>query len=78
MGAGFSFNKDIPTYQVEDTKKVLTIEEMNAYDMYKDVEERLASRRGLDYTDKYIGGLPMGLELPNGIVIGAEQESARL
>lgn len=28
---GFSFNKDIPTYKVEDTKKVLTIEEMNAY-----------------------------------------------
>jgi salicylate hydroxylase len=29
-GIGFSFNKDIPTYKVEDTKKVLTIEEMNA------------------------------------------------
>lgn len=28
--AGFSFNKDTPTYKVEDPKKVLTIEEMNA------------------------------------------------
>lgn len=27
---GFSNNKDIPTYKVEDQKKVLTIEEMNA------------------------------------------------
>jgi salicylate hydroxylase len=27
---GFSVNKDIPTYKVEDAKKVLTIEEMNA------------------------------------------------
>lgn len=26
---GFSVNKDIPTYKVEDQKKVLTIEEMN-------------------------------------------------
>jgi hypothetical protein len=28
--AGFSVNRDVPTYQVEDQKKVLTIEEMNA------------------------------------------------
>lgn len=28
--AGFSVNKDVPTYKVEDQKKVLTIEEMNA------------------------------------------------
>lgn len=28
--AGFSVNKDIPTYKVEDPKKVLTIEEMNS------------------------------------------------
>lgn len=28
---GFSFNKDTPTYKVEDPKNVLTIEEMNAY-----------------------------------------------
>ncbi|KAJ5811280.1 hypothetical protein N7474_007581 [Penicillium riverlandense] len=68
---GFSFNKDIPTYKVEDTKKVLTIEEMNAYDMYKDVEEKLAAKLGSPYTDKYICGLPIGLELPNGIIIGA-------
>lgn len=28
--SGFSVNKDVPTYKVEDAKKVLTIEEMNA------------------------------------------------
>jgi salicylate hydroxylase len=28
--AGFSVNKDTPTYKVEDPKKVLTIEEMNS------------------------------------------------
>ncbi|KFH44061.1 FAD-dependent urate hydroxylase-like protein [Hapsidospora chrysogenum ATCC 11550] len=75
---GFSVNKDIPTYKVEDQKKVLTIEEMNAYDMYKDIEEKLAAQKGMEYTDRYICGLPKGMELPNGVVIGAEQETARL
>ncbi|KAJ5788858.1 uncharacterized protein N7518_005869 [Penicillium psychrosexuale] len=68
---GFSVNKDIPTYKVEDAKKVLTIEEMNAYDMYRDIEEKLAAKRGTTYTDKFLCGLPIGLELPNGITIGA-------
>ncbi|CDM38029.1 Aromatic-ring hydroxylase-like [Penicillium roqueforti FM164] len=63
---GFSVNKDIPTYKVEDAKKVLTIEEMNA-----DIEEKLAAKRGTTYTDKFLCGLPIGLELPNGITIGA-------
>ncbi|KAJ6090047.1 hypothetical protein N7467_005263 [Penicillium canescens] len=67
---GFSVNKDIPTYKVEDAKKVLTIEEMNAYDMYRDIEEKLAAKRGTAYADKFINGLPVGLELPNGITIG--------
>jgi salicylate hydroxylase len=43
----------------------------NRYDMYRDVEQSLAGKRGQDYTDKYIHGLPIGLELPNGVVIGA-------
>lgn len=30
MRLGFSNNKDLPFYKVEDEKKVLTIEEMNA------------------------------------------------
>ncbi|KAF4761830.1 hypothetical protein N7455_003590 [Penicillium solitum] len=68
---GFSVNKDIPTYKVEDAKKVLTIEEMNAYDMYRDIEEKLAAKRGTTYTGKFLCGLPVGLELPNGITIGA-------
>ncbi|KAH0489487.1 hypothetical protein TgHK011_009914 [Trichoderma gracile] len=69
---GFSQNKDIPTYQVEDEKKKLTIEEMNAYDMYKDIEQALAERRGAAFREKYIRGLPVGLELPSGIIIGQE------
>ncbi|KAJ5488424.1 Monooxygenase FAD-binding [Penicillium expansum] len=67
---GFSVNKDVPTYKVEDAKKVLTIEEMNAYDMHKDIEEKLAAKRGTTYTEKFLCGLPIGLELPNGITIG--------
>ncbi|GAB0137620.1 hypothetical protein EsDP_00005877 [Epichloe bromicola] len=68
---GFSVNKSTATYKVEDAKKVLTIEEMNTYDMYKDIEEHLAKERGVTYTDKFINGLPIGLELPNGVVVGA-------
>ncbi|KFA61646.1 hypothetical protein S40285_09407 [Stachybotrys chlorohalonatus IBT 40285] len=68
---GFSHNKNIATYKVEDSKKVLTIEEMNAYDMYKDIEEKLAAKRGQQYLDSFVGGLPVGLELPSGPVIKA-------
>lgn len=39
--------------------------------MYKDIEEKLAKKRKETYSDKYIGGLPIGLQLPNGVVIGA-------
>lgn len=48
--------------------------------MYKDIDEKLAAKKGVPYTDKYISGLPIGLELPSGVVIGQEevQESARL
>lgn len=50
--------------------------------MYKDIEEILAFHRGVNYTDKFIRGLPIGLELPNGVVIGADrigsENSARL
>ncbi|OJJ86605.1 FAD-dependent oxidoreductase [Aspergillus glaucus CBS 516.65] len=68
---GFSCNKEIPTYRVEDQKNVLTIEEMNAYDMYKDIEEKLAVKQGQTYMGSFLCGLPVGLELPSGIVIGA-------
>ncbi|KIW97221.1 uncharacterized protein Z519_02613 [Cladophialophora bantiana CBS 173.52] len=71
---GFSVNKNISTYRVEDEKEILTIEEMNAYDMYKDIEEILAQRRGLPFEEKFIRGLPIGLELPNGVVIGAQSD----
>ncbi|KAJ6441094.1 Fungal specific transcription factor [Purpureocillium lavendulum] len=70
---GFSVNKDTPTYKVEDPKKILTIEEMNAYDMFKDVDEHLAARRGVAFTEKFVKGLPMGLKLPSGITIGESE-----
>jgi len=44
---------------------------MNTYDMYKDIEEKLATKSGLQYQEKYISGLPIGLELPNGVIVGA-------
>lgn len=57
---------------MEDEKKKLTIEEMNAYDMYKDVDEALAKRRGSVFGEKFRHGLPLGLKLPNGVVIGQD------
>jgi len=41
-----------------------------SYDMYRDVEEKLAAKRGDLYTGEFICGLPIGLELPSGITIG--------
>lgn len=42
-----------------------------SYDMHRDIEEKLSAKRGTVYTDKFLCGLPIGLELPNGITIGA-------
>lgn len=69
---GFSANKDnCSTYTVEDEAKKLTIEEMNAYDMYEDIKEKLALAQGRKYNNRFLAGLPIGLELPNGVIIGA-------
>lgn len=38
--------------------------------MYKDVEEKLAKQKGTAFTDKYVNGLPFGLNLSNGVIIG--------
>lgn len=38
--------------------------------MHKDAEERLAARRGVPFTEKFIRGLPVGLKLPSGITVG--------
>lgn len=46
------------------------MEEMNAYDMYKDIEEDLAKKRGVPYHDKYTHGLPFGLKMSNGVTVG--------
>ncbi|EMD88350.1 hypothetical protein COCC4DRAFT_44191 [Bipolaris maydis ATCC 48331] len=43
---GFSSNKQDPHYTVQDEKNKLTIDEMNTYDMHKDVAEKLAARKG--------------------------------
>lgn len=40
--------------------------------MYMDIEEELAKHCGSEFTGKFVKGLPIGLELPNGIVIGRE------
>lgn len=45
---------------------------MNAYDMYRDVEQALAEIRGQPYTDKFIRGLPIGLTLSNGLTVGRD------
>ncbi|CBX98979.1 similar to salicylate hydroxylase [Plenodomus lingam JN3] len=69
---GFSANKDnCETFQVENEKETLTIEEMNAYDMYKDIEQVLAEARGRTFKEPWIRGLPVGLQMPNGVVVGA-------
>ncbi|KAH8645468.1 salicylate hydroxylase [Xylariales sp. PMI_506] len=67
---GFSSNTDVKGYNVADERKKLTIEEMNGYDMYKDVEEKIAARDGVPFAQKYQTGLPIGLKLSNGLIVG--------
>ncbi len=45
---------------------------MNTYDMYKDVDEMQAKRRGTVFGEKFSRGLPLGLKLPNGVVVGED------
>lgn len=40
---GFSSNTSNPLYKVADEKKKLTIEEMNEYDMYRDIQKKAAA-----------------------------------
>jgi salicylate hydroxylase len=69
---GFSANADkCATYSVASERDKLTVEEMNAYDMVRDVEEKVARQRGMEYGGAFVGGLPRGLEMPNGVVVGA-------
>ncbi|KAK0661273.1 6-hydroxynicotinate 3-monooxygenase [Lasiodiplodia hormozganensis] len=68
---GFSSNTSIGTYKVEDEKAKLTIEEMNAYDMYKDIDETISRRRGSPFTEQWAKGLPFGLQLSGGVIVGA-------
>lgn len=41
------------------------------YDMYRDIEEKLAKEKGDKYSGGFMNGLPLGLVLPNGVTIGA-------
>ena len=52
-----------------EAKQLLTI--FFSYDMYRDIEEKMAEGKNVKYADRYICGLPVGLQLPNGVVIGA-------
>lgn len=54
---------------VVDEKKKLTLEEMKRYDMYMDIEQALAERRGLSYSYTYVRGLPFGLQLSNDTTV---------
>lgn len=40
--------------------------------MYKDIEEKIAASKGETWGQKWLTGLPVGLKLSNGVVVGAE------
>jgi salicylate hydroxylase len=42
---------------------------MNGYDMYRDIDQAFAEKDGRAYTDKFVRGLPFGLELSNGLTV---------
>ncbi|KAJ9637425.1 hypothetical protein H2204_004849 [Knufia peltigerae] len=65
---GLSENTNTKTYRVANEKEKLTIEEMNYYDMYKDIEQRLAEHRDEPFNEPWLNGLPKGLRLPSGIL----------
>ncbi|KAF3061324.1 FAD-dependent urate hydroxylase [Daldinia childiae] len=69
---GFSANTHTPTYKVEDERNKLTIEEMNTYDMYRDIEEKLAVQGDTPYTGKRFCRPPLGVDMSNGVIVGAE------
>ncbi|CEJ88190.1 Putative Salicylate hydroxylase [[Torrubiella] hemipterigena] len=73
---GFSANTGTATYRVEDERKKLTIEEMNAYNMHEDIAESFAKKRGESFRGDHINGLPIGLRLPNGVTIGESPDDS--
>lgn len=38
--------------------------------MYHDIEEKLAVQGGTPYTGRWLCGLPLGLDLSNGVIVG--------
>lgn len=38
--------------------------------MYKDIEEAIARQKKTPFMEKYINGLPIGLKLSNGMIVG--------
>ncbi|KAI8943675.1 hypothetical protein NX059_001659 [Plenodomus lindquistii] len=71
---GFSSNTSTSTCKVEDESKKLTIEEINAYYMYKDIDQAWAERRRILYRDSWSRGLPLGLKLSNGVTVSASNQ----
>lgn len=41
------------------------------YDMYEDVKQVLAQKRGQQYLGRFIKGLPIGLKISDTVTIGA-------
>lgn len=39
--------------------------------MYKDIDETISRRRGSPFTEKWAKGLPFGLQLSGGVIVGA-------
>ncbi|KAL3593291.1 hypothetical protein FPOAC2_07587 [Fusarium poae] len=72
---GFSSNVDNPVYKVKSEQDKLTIEEMNGYDMHMHILELICKKMGQHFAHKYIRGLPIGLKLSNGFVVGSEDWS---
>jgi hypothetical protein len=44
--------------------------------MYKDIEEVIAVRKGVPAPRKFTRGLPIGLKLPNGVIIGEDDKTS--
>ncbi|KAJ5919374.1 salicylate hydroxylase [Penicillium verhagenii] len=76
---GFSANEKTETHTLAGPEQTLTIEEMNFYDMYKDIEEKFCDLNGKPFLHLYANGLPVGLKLPNGVVVtGKDTKKAEI
>lgn len=49
---------------------ITALTSQDRYDMYKDIEEKLAAKRNVPFTEKFVAGLPLGMKLMSGVTIG--------